>query len=54
MEAACYRTAKHLHFQSPRISYTFMALILELSFYSKDPDGVGDAINVFLFPDILP
>ena len=25
-----------------------------LAFHTKDPDGVGDALNIFLFPDLSP
>ena len=31
-----------------------VVLILSLKFYSKDPVGVEDAINVFIFPDLSP
>ena len=52
MEVACRRTTKHLRFRSPRISHTTAVLGLGLSFYSEDPDGMGDAINVFLFTNL--
>ena len=29
-------------------------MVLEISFYTKDPDGVGDIVNIFLFPDLTP
>ena len=54
MEAACRRTAEHLHFRAPHISQDVSILVLGLKFYSEDPYGVGDAINVFLFPDLSP
>ena len=38
----------------PRISYAVAVLVLGLDFYPKDLDGVGDAINVFLCPDLPP
>ena len=28
-------------------------MMLDFDFYTKDPDGVGDAINIFL-PDLTP
>ena len=52
MEAASRRTAEHICFRASHISHAATVLILGLSFYSEDPDGVGDAINVFLFPDL--
>ena len=54
MEAAFHWTAEHLHFQSPRIYHSVAVLVLGLAYYSKNPDGVGDAINIFMFPDLLP
>ena len=54
MEAACRRSAEQLRFWAPHIYHTIAVLVLGLGFYSKDPDGVGDAINFFLFPDLSP
>ena len=31
-----------------------MVLVLDLSFYSTDPDGMGESINIFLFPVMSP
>ena len=54
MEAVCHRTAETLHFLALHIPHYDAVLILGLACSSKDPDGVGDAINVFLFPDLYP
>ena len=54
MEAMCRGTTEHLRLRFPRISHAVAVLVLGLNFYSEDPDGVGDAINIFLFPDLLP
>ena len=54
MEVACRRKAEHLRFRVPHISHTVVVLVLGLAFYSEDPDGVGDAVNVFLFLDLSP
>ena len=54
MEAACRRASEHLRFRSPRISHSAAVLVLGLAFYYEDPDSVGNAINVFLFPDLPP
>ena len=29
-------------------------MVLALAFHTEDPDGVGDALNIFLFPDLSP
>ena len=29
-------------------------MVMALTFNTKDPDGVGDALNIFLFPDLSP
>ena len=54
MEVACRRTAEHICFRASHISHAATVLILGLYFYSEDLVGVGDAINVFLFPDLSP
>ena len=54
MEAAFRQTAEHLRFCAPCIYHVVAILILGLTFYSKDLDGMGDAINVFIFPDLSP
>ena len=54
MEVACRRTAEHLRFWAPHISHAVAVLVLGPSFYSKDPESVGDAINIFLFPELPP
>ena len=35
-----------------KIFHAVTVLVLGLAFYSEDPDGLGDAINIFLFPDL--
>ena len=29
-------------------------MMLDIAFYSEDSSGVGDAVNVFIFPDLCP
>ena len=29
-------------------------MVLALAFHTKDPDGVGDAVNAVMFPDLSP
>ena len=52
MDAACCITAKGLRFRTPRISRSIAVIVLALAFHSEDPNRVGDAVNVFLFPDL--
>ena len=52
MEASHSVTEEILHFHTPRISHSIAFMVLALVFHSEDPDGVGDAVNVFLFPDL--
>ena len=54
MEAACRQTAEYLRFWAPCTSHDVTVIVLGLELYSKDPDGVGDAINIFIFPDLSP
>ena len=54
MEAACRRTAKSLHFRPPHTPHTVMAMVMAVAFHTKDLDGVGDTLNILLFPDLSP
>ena len=54
MEAACRHTAESLRFRPPHISYAVGVMVMVLTFHTKDPDGVGDALNILLFPDLSP
>ena len=54
MEAACLWTAEQIRFRSPRISQTVVVMVLDLAFYTKDSNGVGGAVNIFLFPGLTP
>ena len=54
MEETCRQTAEHLRFRAPHISHAVTVLILGLAFYSEEPYVMGDTINVFLFPNMLP
>ena len=29
-------------------------MVMVLTFHTEDPDGVGDALNILLFPDLFP
>ena len=45
-------TADGLSFCPPRIPHTFTVRVATFAFHTEDPDGVGDARNIFLFLDI--
>ena len=54
MEAACRSTMDNLRFRPPRISHAAAVMVMALTFHTKDPDGVGNALNIFLFPGLSP
>ena len=54
MEAACWSTAKTLHFSPPRIPHAVTVMVMALTFHSKYPEGVGDSLNIFLLPNLSP
>ena len=43
-----------MRFRAPIIPHAIAVMVLDLEFYTKDPDGMGDAVNIFLFPDLTP
>ena len=54
MESAFQAAAKSMCFHYPHITHSVAAMVLALDFYTKDPNGVEDAINVFLLSDLYP
>ena len=38
----------------PRIPCIAVVMVLSLAFHTEDPDGVGDALNIYLFTDLSP
>ena len=52
MEAACRRTADGLRFRPPRIPHAVAVMVMDLAFHTKDLDGVGDTLNIFLLLDL--
>ena len=54
MDAACRCTADGLRFHPPCISHTVAVMVMALAFHTKDPDGVGDTLKIFLFLDLSP
>ena len=54
MEAAYKRIAESLRFCLPRIPHAVAVMVMALAFHIKDPDRVGDALNIFLFPNLFP
>ena len=54
MEVACRRNADRLGFRPPRTPDSVAVMVMGLAFHIEDPDGVGDALNIFLFPELSP
>ena len=54
MKEACRVIAKDLRSRAHKIFQSITVMVLALVFHSEDPNGVGDAINVFLFPELSP
>ena len=52
MEAALCQTAKQMRFRATRIPHAVTVMVLDLDFYTKNPDGVGGAVNILLFSDL--
>ena len=50
-DAVCRITSEGLRFSASRIYYSIMVMVISLDFHSKDLDGVGDAMHVFIFPE---
>ena len=48
MEAAFRRNADSL----PHIPYAVTVMVMALTIHTEDSDGVGNALNIFLFPDL--
>ena len=49
-ELDCQRTVDSLHLRPPCTPHSVAVMVLELAFHTKDPDRVGDTVNIFLFP----
>ena len=54
METAFRKTAKSLCFLHPHIPHAVAVMVMALAFHTKDPDGVGYTLNIFLFPKLSP
>ena len=54
MEAACWRSTENLRFHPPYISHAVAVMVVVLTFHTEDPNGVGGALNTFVFPDLSP
>ena len=54
METVYRRTADSLRFQPPRIPHAAAVMVMALTFHTEDPEGVGYALNIFLFHDLSP
>ena len=54
MGLACQAATKRMCFCALFITHSVAVMVLALAFYTEDPNGVGDEINVFLFPELSP
>ena len=54
MEAACRRASEILQFRPLCTPHPVAVMVVALAFHTKDPDRVGDTLNIFLFPDLSP
>ena len=54
MEAASHCTVDGLRFLPPRIPHAVVVMVMALDFHTKEPDEVGDVLNIFLLPDLSP
>ena len=54
METACRSTAYGLRFRPPRVPHIVAVMVMAFAFHTEDPDGVGDALSIFLFLDHSP
>ena len=52
METACRRTADSLRFRLRHTPHAVTVMVMALTFHTEEPDGVGDALNIFLFPNL--
>ena len=52
MEASCRCTLDILRFRPPRIPHVVAVIVMALDFHTEDPVRVGDALNIFLSPDL--
>ena len=43
-----------MRFRPPCIPYAVAVMVMALAFHNKDPDGVGDALNILLFLELYP
>ena len=52
--AACCWMAERMHFQVPIILHGVAFMVLDLALYTEYPDGMGGAVNIFIFLDLTP
>ena len=54
MEAACQRNADSLRFRPSRIPHPVAVIVMALAIHTEDPDGVGDALNIYFYQTSFP
>ena len=51
LKIVCQHKAHELRYKSTCIIHLVTGILLSLELYTENPDGVGDTVNTFLFPD---
>ena len=54
MEATRQNTDNENHFKPPCIPHSDAVILMDIALDTKDPNGVGDTIHIFLFLEIYP
>ena len=52
IEIMCVHKTRELRYKAPRISHAVEVLIINLKFHTEYPDGFGDTVKMFLFPNL--
>ena len=51
-KVTCQRNTNDLRLCPPCIPYANMVMVMALAFHTEYPNGVGGALNIFIFPDL--
>ena len=50
IEIACQHKTQALLYKAPSFSHAMSGLVLNLTFFAEDANGVGDTVYIFLLP----
>ena len=53
-ENACHANAKLMRFRVPHVPPSIVIMVLSLNLYTEYPGVTGNALNMFMLPDLLP